>query len=344
MKNLTLLGIDLAKNVFQLHGIDGKGNCVLKKQLSRQKLPEFIAQLPKCTIVMECCGSAHYWGRKFMSFGHEVKLISPQYVKPFVKGNKNDGNDVEAITEAASRPSMRFVRIKTIEQQDIQLLHKIRERYVKEKTALSNQIRGILLEYGIVIRQGFSHLKINLPLLLKSENKELSQLMRTELELLFEDFKKLEEKVKYYDKQIQNIYNNNENCQRIGELEGVGPMIATAIVALGDMSHMKNGRQFAAFLGMVPKQYSSGNKQRLLGISKRGNGYIRKLLIQGALTVLFRIADKTDAKSQWLRSLVSRRGVHRTAVALANKNARIIWKLLTTGKNYDATLASGFTS
>lgn len=342
MKDITLLGIDLAKNVFQLHGVDSKGKCVLKKRLSRTKFIEFMAQLPKCTVVMECCGSAHYWGRKFISYGQEVKLISPQYVKPYVKGNKNDGNDAEGIVEAASRPSMRFVKVKTIEQQDIQMLHRIRERFVKEKTALSNQIRGILAEYGIVMRQGHATLKKLVPVILKEENDELSAFMRTEVERLYDTYKELEKNIEYYNLQIDQIYTNNEDCQRIGALNGVGPMTATAMIALGDVGHMRNGRHFSAFLGLVPRQYSSGNKQKLLGISKRGNPYIRKLLIHGARSAVIRINNKTDAKSQWLRALIKRRGINRTAVALANKNARIIWKILTTGDEYKPELASGF--
>lgn len=339
MKNITLLAIDLAKNVFQLHGLNQQGHCMLKKRLSRDKLLAFIANLPICTIVMEACSSAYYWSRQFKKHQHEVKLISPQYIKPFVKGNKNDGNDAEAIAEAASRPSMRFVPIKSIEQQDIQSLHRIRERFVQQRTALSNQIRGLLAEYGIIIKQGLSALFQTLPLIIEDAENELSCLMRKHIQRLYEELHHLDKQVNHYDKEIAHIFKTHEVAKKLAKIEGVGPIIATAILALGNLSLFKNGRHFAAFLGLVPRESSSGNKQRLLGISKRGDKYLRKLLIQGSRSVLLRLTEKTDVKSCWLRELEKRRGTNRACCALANKTARIIWAVVTSHQEYDPKLA-----
>lgn len=339
MDNISLLAIDLAKNVFQLHGLNEQGKRVLKKKLTRNKFIAFGAQLPKCTVVMECCGSAQYWGRFFQKQGHIVKLIAPQYVKPFVKGNKNDANDAEAIAEAASRPSMRFVQVKTIEQQDIQSIHRIRERYLKERISLSNQIRGILAEYGVIINKGFAHIKKEIPYIFENKRNKLSNFLEAEIEVLYNDLNKLQEKVVYYDKIISQLHKTHEVCKMMTEVEGVGPLTSTALLGIGDVSHLKNGRHFAAFLGLVPKEHSSGGIQRLGSISKRGNNYIRRLLIQGSRSVIFRIKNKNDAKSLWLQQLVKRRGINRATVALANKNARILWKILVDGVCYQPNLA-----
>lgn len=339
MKNITLLAIDVAKNVFQLHGVNQRGQCVLKKRISRDKLMEFIANLPICTIVMEACSSTYYWARQFQKHQHEVKLISPQYIKPFVKGNKNDGNDAEAIAEAASRPAMRFVPIKSIEQQDIQALHRIRERFVQQRTALGNQIRGLLAEYGIVTKKSLTALFQALPLIIEDAENELSIMMRKHIQRLYEELRHLDKQVNYYDEEITKLFKTHEVAQKLGEIEGVGPVIATAILAVGDLSLFKNGRHFAAFLGLVPREYSSGNKQRLLGISKRGNTYLRALLVHGARSVLLRLDKKTDNKSRWLQELQKRRGTNRACCALANKTARIIWAVVTSNTEYDAKLA-----
>jgi len=338
MKNCNLVAIDIAKNVFQLHGIDKESRCCLTKRLSRDSFKTYLHQLPVCTIVMEACGSAHYWGRYLQKLGHEVKLISPQYVKPFVKGNKTDKNDSQAIAEAALRPSMRFVGIKNVEQQDIQCVHKIRERVIHQRTALSNQIRGLLLEYGIAIPQGIHVLMRYLPEILEDSCNELSDFMRGEMSSLYSELIAINQRIDSYDQKLQTMYKQSEVAQRMGKVEGVGRVIATALLGLGDVKHFKNGRHFSAFLGLVPKEHSSGNKQRQMGITKRGNCYIRQLLIHGARSVLIRVKNKQDKKSQWLQELIARRGMNRACCALANKMARVLWVIMAKGENYKVSV------
>lgn len=336
MENVTLLGIDIAKNIFQLHGVDDKGNPIFRKRLTRDKLSETIANLPPCTIVMEACGGANHWCRRFTALGHTTKLISPQFVKPFVKTNKNDRNDSEAICEAASRPSMRFVFPKSIEQEDIQLVHRVRSRLIQERTALVNQIRGLLMEYGIVIAQGINKVRKTVPEILENAENELSYSSRAIFADLYEELLEKDKRINNYDKKIEFIFKTNRMCQKISKIEGVGPISATAIIAtIGDPKVFKNGRHFAAFLGLVPRQSSSGNKERLLGISKRGDVYVRTLLTHGGRTVVRHIGTKNnDKRSNWIKGLKERRGVNRTAVAIANKNARIIWALLAKNEDY----------
>lgn len=336
MSKVTLLGIDIAKNVFQLHGVDEKGKPVLRKRLFRSKFVEFIANFPPCTIAMEACGGSHHWYRKFTAMGHEVKIMSAHFVKPFVKTNKNDRNDSEAIVEAASRPTMRFVSPKSVEQEDIQALHRIRSRLVQERTALTNQIRGLLAEYGIVVSQGIHKILKALPEILEDAENELSGSGRQIFSDLYEETVEKNKRIKAYDLKLEAIFKSNKLCQKIEKVEGVGPITATAIVAaVGEAKVFENGRHFSAFLGLVPKQSSSGNKKRLLGISKRGNGYIRSLLIHGARAVVTHIGSKEDSKSKWLRALKERKGMNKTAVALANKNARVIWALLAKERDYE---------
>jgi transposase len=306
--DIKILGIDLAKNIFQLHGVDARGKVILQKRLTRNKLSEFIANLPLCLIGMEACGGSHYWARKFQSFGHEVKLMSPQYVKPYVKTNKNDANDAEAICEAVSRPSMRFVPIKSLEQQDIQSLHRIRSRLISEKTALINQIRGLLAEYGIVIAQGVYSLKKILPNLLEEFSDHLTPMAQALCLDLYEQFQQINQKVAEYDLKVKELCKHSEVCHRLMQVEGVGPLTATALVAtVGDGKVFQKARQLSAFLGLVPRQSSSGGKQVLLGISKRGNTYLRCLLIHGARAVLKTVLHKTDSLSLWIKKLIERR-------------------------------------
>ena len=338
MSNINLLGIDLAKDVFQLHGVDEKGNSVLKERLTRKALLERTANLQPCTIAIEACGGSNYWARKFKSFGHTVKLISPQFVKPFVKGNKTDRNDAEAICEAASRPSMRFVSPKTIEHQDMQALHRIRNRLVHERTAIANQIRGLLMEYGLIIPQGIYNIKKRLPSILEDGENELSNIGRNFLSDLLDQLDATTVKIDEYEELIKNIFKQSEDCKKIEKLEGVGLLTATALISsIGDVKTFKNGRHLAAFLGLVPKQYSSGNKQQMHGISKRGNVYLRSLLIHGARSAVRAAANgkKDDTKSKWIISLVDRCGKNKAAVALANKTVRTVWALLAHNTAYD---------
>ncbi len=327
--NVKLLAIDIAKNIFQLHGVDKKGKAVLRKKLKREELLSFTANFQKCTIAIEACGGSNDWARRFEKQGHEVKIISPQYVKPFVKRNKNDANDAEAIAEAASRPEMYFVPIKTLEQQDIQSLHRVRERLVKQRTQLSNQIRGLLGEYGVVINKGISKLRKQIPEILEDGENEITDVCRELCNELYEELLELEKRIVFCDKKINVIFKENEVCQRISKIEGVGVLTATAILTvLSNPALFKNGRHFSAFLGLVPRQSSSGGKEKLMGISKQGNTYLRTLLIHGGRSVVLRVDKKVDARSIWIKDLKSRRGINRTSVAVANKNARIIFALI----------------
>jgi len=335
MKELNVVGIDLAKEIFYVHGVNMKGKQLFSKSIRRGKLAEFIAKLPRCIVAMEACGGSHYWARKFLKLEHDVKLISPQFVKPYVKSNKNDQLDAEAITEASVRPSMRFVPIKQVCHQDIQMLHRIRERLVKQRTALSNEIRGLLLEYGIAIPKGISHVRSKLPLILSDGDNELSDMGRELICDLGKELRILQETIAKYERRIKEIYKQNEKCQRIGEVEGVGPITATALLYAMSNPHLfKNGREFAAWLGLVPRQRSSGGKTVLLGISKRGDKYIRRLLVHGARAVVRVVGEKNDKRSKWIKEKKRTRGYNRASVALANKNARIVWALMATGRRY----------
>jgi len=326
---ITTIGIDLAKEVFQIHGVDEHGKTVLRKQVRRSKMAEFFANLKPCLIGLEACGSSHHWARKLGGFGHTVKLMSPQFVKPYVKTNKHDMADAEAICEAVTRPNMRFVPIKNIEQQAILSVHRARQGFVKARTAQANQIRGLLSEFGIVIPQGIQSIGKRIPDILEDAENGLPGTMRRLLERLNNHLKELDRQVSELELQIKLWHKENEASQRLEAIPGVGPITASAIVAtVGDAMEFKNSRQLAAWLGLVPKQYSSGGKQILLGISKRGDTYLRTLLIHGARAVI-RFAEKKVEPGSWLYKLIARRNKNIAAVALANKNARIIWVLLT---------------
>lgn len=284
---------------------------------------------------MEACGGAHYWARAMGKLGHEVRLMSPQFVKPYVKTNKNDYNDAEAVCEAVGRANMRFVPVKTVEQQDIQAIHRIREQLIKSRTAQANQIRGLLGEYGIVIPKGLRQVRGRLPGILEDAENGLTFRARRFLSDLVARVRELDEHIKTYDKEIQELFKEDERSQRIEKVEGIGPVVATAIVAaVGNGTFFKDGRQLSAWLGLVPRQHSTGGRERLLGISKRGDRYIRTLLIHGARSVVRYAQRKTDPRSRWINGLKARRGTNAAAVALANKNARIIWALLSKGEAY----------
>jgi transposase len=326
---ITTIGLDIAKQVFQIHAADGEGRVVLRKRLRRNQLAAFFANLPPCVVGLEACCGAHYWVRVLNRCGHSIRLIAPQFVKPYVKSNKNDANDAEAICEAVSRPQMRFVAAKSVEQQDIQSLHRVRSRLIGSRTQLGNQIRGLLTEYGIVLPQHFSQLRRELPLVLEDATNELTALTRRLFSSLYDELLSLEEKIAALDDQIVVIHRASEPCRRIAAVEGIGPLTATALVAaISDGKAFKNGRQFAAWLGLVPKQHSSGGKTRLFGISKRGDTYLRTLLIHGARSVVYRAGRKTDPRSLWIADKQRRLGTSKACVAVANKNARIVWSLI----------------
>jgi transposase len=332
---VTIVGIDLAKSIFQLHGVNAHGKVALQKRVTRAKLRETIAQLPPCLIGMEACSSAQYWAREFQQLGHTVKLISPQFVKPYVKGNKNDSRDAEAICEAVSRPHMRFVPLRTVESQDIQAIHRMRRRLIKERTALVNQVRGLLAERGIVIAQGITKLRAQLPRIVEDLENELTPLSREVMRELYEEVVAVDERVARADALVQRVFTQSAPCQKLAQVEGIGPVVATALVAaVGNGKEFAHGRHLAAWLGLVPRQHSSGGKERLLGISKRGDRYLRTLLIHGARATVHHARRKTDARSRWIMSLEQRRGKNIAAVAIANKNARIAWALLTSNAEY----------
>ncbi len=332
---ITTLGIDLAKNVFQLHGVDERGRAVLRKRLSRGKLMGFLANLEPCLIGIEACAGAHYWTREMGKLGHTVRIMSPQYVKPYIKSNKNDSNDAQGICEAVGRPHMHFVPPKSVEQQDIQALHRAREQLIKGRTALVNQMRGLLAEYGIVVSKGVHKLRAALPGILEDGENGLTPLAREVFAESYDQLLAFYRRIAEYDRRIERVFKASPLCQRAAHVEGVGPLSATALVAaVGNAKVFKNGRQMAAWLGLVPKQHSSGGRNRLLGISKRGDRYLRTLLIHGARSVVYRCDKKEDARSRWLRNLKQRRGANRACVALANKNARILWALLAREEAY----------
>jgi transposase len=328
--NIKRIGIDLAKQVFQVHGVDGQEKPVLRKQLRRTQMLGFFQKLPPCLIGMEACGSAHYWARELQKLGHTVKLMAPQFVKPYVKSNKNDANDAEAICEAVARPTMRFVAVKTLAQQDIQAVHRIRSELIQQRTAKVNQIRGLLAEYGIVVGRRVEVLRNALPELLEDAENSLTADFRVLLDGLKQDLITLDERVDELDKTIKALASSNADAKRLQQIPGIGPITATALVcAIGDGKQFKRGRDMAAWLGLTPRQHSSGGKDRLLGISKRGDAYVRTLLIHGARAVLKVAGNKDDPRSRWLQNICSRRNKNIAAVALANKNARIVWALLT---------------
>lgn len=338
---IRTIGLDLAKHVFHVHGVDAHGQVIMSRALKRAEVSRFFANIPACLVGMEACSSGHYWARTVMALGHEVRLISPQYVKPYVKTNKSDKNDAEAICEAVSRPSMRFVPVKTDEQLDILAIHRVRHRLVANKIALVNQIRGLLTERGLIIAREVASVRRRLPEILETADNGLSDGFRALLAEQYRQLQELEEQIHRLDQRIRGIYTQHEACQRLGAIEGIGPLTATALyAAAGDARVFKNGRQFAAWLGLVPRQHSSGGKPRLLGISKRGDAYLRTLLIHGGRSVLFRAAGKSDPRSQWLAALRARHHQNVAAVALANKNARIAWVLLARGETYRPPMAA----
>ena len=325
---ITTIGIDLAKAVFQNHGVDEHGKVAVRKQLKRAEMSSYFANLEPCLIGMEACGSAHHWARKLEGYGHTVKLMAPQFVKPYVKTNKNDMADAEAICEAVSRPNMRFVAMKTVEQQAILSVHRARQGFVKARTAQGNQIRGLLSEFGMVIPQGIRSIMKQIPEILEDGENGLPGTMRNLIERLTENLKEMDRQVKELEAQIQLWHRENVASRKLAEIPGLGPITASAIVAtVGDAREFKNGRQFAAWMGLVPRQHSSGGKQNLLGISKRGDTYLRTLMIHGARAVIRYAENKAESES-WLRKLMTRRNKNVAAVALANKNARIVWALL----------------
>lgn len=333
---LKRIGVDLAKQVFQVHGVDSHEQVKCRKQLKRAQMLDFFRQLEPCLVAMEACGGSHYWARELIKLGHQVLLIAPQFVKPYVKSGKNDANDAEAICEAASRPTMRFVPIKTAEQQAGQSLHRIRSRLIRARTALVNEIRGLLGEFGLVIAQrGAAAAHRLLQQSLETPDNGLPGKMRELLRELQDELLAHDARLSKFDQALQQQARNDERCQRLLKVEGIGPISATAIVAaVGDAKQFSSARQFAAWLGLVPSQHSSGGKNQLGSISKKGDTYLRTLLIHGARSALRACKEKTDRRSVWVQQVQCRRNTNIATVALANKNARIIWAILSKGESY----------
>ncbi len=336
------VGVDLAKNVFQVHGVDRHGKAVWRRRLTRDKWLKALLDSvePGCEIGIEACSGAHHWARQLQVEGFKVKIIPPQFVKPYVKSNKNDANDAEAICEAMSRPNMRFVAVKSVEQQDIQATHRIRDELMSRRTAKANQIRGLVAEYGLVAPPQLRALRAAIPGWLEDAENGLTDYFRSLLHGLWVDLIDLDDRVDELDREITKLADSNEVTKRLQRLRGVGPMVATALVAtVGNADQYHKGRQMAASLGLTPKQHSSGGKDRLLGITKRGDVYLRTLLIHGARSVVTHAKHRDDRLSRWVTGIAKRRHPNVAAVALANKTARIAWAMLRNETNYDPDFA-----
>jgi transposase len=340
MSNVTVIGVDLAKSIFQIHGVDANGKVVVKQKMARNQVVKFFANRPPCLVGMEACASSLYWARTIESLGHEVRRIHPAFIKPYLMASKNDANDAAAICEAVQRPRMRFVPNKTQEQSDIQAIHRVRTHLVKTKTATINQARGLLAENGVVFRQGaWNALKL-LPVIIADLGNELSPSMRRLLAHLHEQITFLNAQIIEQHNALKSIVKEQEACRRLLQVPGLGLLGVTTLVSMaGVAKECKNGREFAAYLGLTPREHSSGGKQRLLGITKKGDSHLRTLLIHGARSVLRSLSmggTPLGALTTWLAGIVERRGKNRASVALANKMARIAWSMLKYGSVYAA--------
>lgn len=335
--NIVVLGIDLGKNLCSLAGLDASGRVVLRRRLRRSSVEGFVGSLGQCTVAMEACCGAHHLGRVFAAHGHTVRLMSPEYVRPYVKAQKNDELDAEAIAEAATRPTMRFVEVKSQAQSDVQALHRARERLVAERTALINHLRALLLERGVAVPQGRRKLEEELAVFADEESEAVSPRIRRLIEDLRSEWRALDERIAAFDAEFVRMAREDEAARRLTTIPGIGTINATALAAaVGDARTFRRGRDMAAWLGLVPRQMTTGGKPRLLGISKRGNRYLRKNLIHGARAVLPYLVDRETPLGRWARGLLARTHKNVVIVALANKLARIAWAVLARGCTYEA--------
>ena len=337
MNKYNTIGVDLAKNVIQVCVVSPANKELQNKELTRKKFAEFLLKQKPALVAFEACATAHYWSRVARRHGHETKIIPALAVAPFRQGHKTDQNDALAVAEAARRPNIKEAPIKTVEQQSMQAIQRSRELLIQNRTALSNHIRGLLMEFGLVIPRGFSSLHENIPLILEDGENELPDSYRPTLNLLYERLCQLRIDLEFLDKQIALLVKENPACSRLMQLEGVGPISSILLFAtLGTGEAFKNGREFSAYLGLTPKQYSSGGKTNMIGISRRiANKRLRAVLIQGARAYVHRIKEPKTVKDQWILALIQRAGYGRAAVALANKNVRTAWALLTKGTEYN---------
>ena len=340
MTQVVTIGLDIAKSVFQLHGVDAAGAVLLRKRLPRSRMLAFFEKLAPCLIGIEACGSAHYWGRELSRLGHDVRLVPPSYVKPYVKRQKNDAADAEAICEAVTRPSMRFVPIKAAEQQGMMVAHRTRSILTRQRTQLSNAIRGHMAEFGLVAPVGRNGLEILISAINDAADERVPSAARTSLLMLVTQLRLVNEQILESDRWIIASARSTEIGRRLMDIPGVGPVLASALVAtITDPQSFSSGRNLAAWIGLVPRQNSSGGKERLGGITKQGDRYLRQLLVVGAVAVI-RHAQRNGARRPWLVQLLARRTPKVAAVALANKNARMVWAIMTSGERYREPLAA----
>jgi transposase len=340
MSEITRVGVDLAKSVIQVNAVDAGGKLVTNRQLSRDKFLSWCAQLsPGCLVAMEACGGAHHWARKLIDLGLNAKIIAAHLVAPYRlqgKGGKNDANDAAAVCEAASRPSMHFVPVKTTVQQGILCVHRLREGLKEERTASINRIRGMLTEFGLVVSKSPDKLREKLADMLEDASNDLSGMARLVIQEAYDQWKDLDERIDWCDERIKAHVKDDAQAKAAKELMGIGPVTASAVVAtVGDFHQFKNGAQFGAWLGLTPKQNSSGGKSSLGGVTKRGDMYLRTLLIQGAKSAVMTAHKRDDPISKWICQLREKSGWQKAAVAMANKNARILWAMMTKGCRFD---------
>ncbi|WP_298363935.1 IS110 family transposase [Azospirillum sp.] len=339
MTTLVTISLDLAKNVFQVHGITAEGKVLVRRQLRRGEVLKFFQGVPSCLVGIEACGTAHHWSREIAALGHTVKLMPPAYVKPYVKRGKTDAADAEAICEAVTRPTMRFVTIETIDQQAALMLHKTRDLLVRQRTMLVNGLRGHLAEFGIIVAKGLGGVKTIIEALHEAQD-QLPELARLALHGIVEQLRHLGTEIGRLEERILAWHRASDVSRRLATIPGIGPITASAIAAaVPDGTLFRSGRQFAAWLGLTPKAHSSGGKERQVGISKQGDGYLRRLLVVGA-TAVMRLARKDNASRSWATKLLERKPAKLAAVALANKTARIAWAVMTRGKTYEAPVAA----
>jgi len=335
MQQVTTVGLGLAKNLFQVHGADAQGRPVLKRRLAREKVLEFFANLPACLVGLEACAAAHHWARELAKLGHEVRLMPPQYVRPYVKTNKHDAADAEACREAVTRPGMRFVPVKGEEQQSLLMPHRVREQLLKQRTATTNALRAHLAEFGIVAAQRRTGLRALLAVVADQEDRRLPPLARELLQVLADHLRVLEERTAALDRRLVETARADAACARLAGVPGIGPVIATALVAaVADAKTFGSGRHLAAWLGLVPRQHSSGGKERLLGISKRGDAYLRRQLMHGARALVAVGKGREGGSWSWINGLLARRPFNVVVAAVANKLARVAWALLSRGEDY----------